>query len=184
MIVAPSAAVPARATGSASSSSSGQPGTLAGGDDAGGQPVERFGQQGLEGRAVPARPAGVGQAGTVDAAPHAHARPAPSRGARRNSGFTIRRPGRRRLASVIACVVGFLVRRQPRYSAARSIHAAPACGLVVRAALKHQHVDHHVGARRRAHAAFRQAHRADQVGHAGDVLPRRRCWPCPSCRCW
>ena len=56
------------------------------GEDAGGQPVERFGQQGLKGRAVFARPAGVGQARDRRCRAAARARPAPSRDARRNSG--------------------------------------------------------------------------------------------------
>ena len=43
-------------------------------------------------------------------------------------------------------------------------------GLTFGAALEHQDVDHDVGAGGGAHAAFGQPDRADQVGHAGDVL--------------
>ena len=46
-------------------------------------------------------------------------------------------------------------------------------GLAGVAALEHQQIGHHVGARGCAHAGLGQAHRADQVGHAGDVLARR-----------
>ena len=47
----------------------------------------------------------------------------------------------------------------------------PARSAFVRAALaEEQQVDHDVGARARAHAAFGQAHRAHQIGHAGDVF--------------
>ncbi len=46
-------------------------------------------------------------------------------------------------------------------------------GLAGVAALEHQQIGHHVGAGGCAHAGLGQAHRADQVGHAGDVLARR-----------
>ena len=60
----------------------------------------------------------------------------------------------------------------------RDFGQVPPCdavrGLPLGAALEHQYVDHDVGAGGGAHAALGQAHGADQVGQAGDVLARRR----------
>ena len=134
------------------------------GENPGGQPVERFVQRCLEGRAL-ARPAGIGQARTVDAAPQRML-------AQHHLGMLGEiavHPDDGRIAALSASVR--VVTRVPDLGEVDPCRARRS--LAVRAALEHQQIDHDLGARARAHAAFGQTHRAHQIGHAGDVLACR-----------
>ena len=135
------------------------------GENPGGKPVERFDHQGLKSRAVFTWPAGVGQRGTVNAALQ-----------RVLAQHHLRVLGEIAVHLDAGCgravdVVRFVIRRR-----ILDLGEVDPCGaswsLSVRAALEYQHVDHHLGAGARAHAALGQTDRADQIGHAGDVFPR------------
>ena len=178
-MVAPSAAVPGRTQAISSSviSSDG----WAGREDAAGQPLQGCVELSFQGGCAGYGPAGVAPARSVDAAPLPV-------GAEHHLGMVgeilvdlddtlplvAAQLGllagcdiahRFLLVLLLSCRLG---RVEQQLAQVHPVHAARC--LPLGAALKHQNIDNHFGPRGRSHAAFRQAHRADQVGEAGDVL--------------
>ena len=186
LIVAPSAAVPANTAGSSSSSVS--VGSADGVTMAEGSRSSASVEQGLDGCGTGPRPAGVGEPGTVDAAPlcvraehhlgmrgeilvdlHDAAAQVPALGIAQLRG---RGRGIREGCVALGLFAGVSL---------ASIHGdlnevrpgGPRRHLAFRTALEHQHVDDHLRAGRRVHDPLRQTHGADQVGETCDVLARR-----------